>query len=55
MAAFLQDRIGFLEMSDLIADSLAKATFVPLPTLADLEDSDAETRRMAANWKRVNA
>jgi 1-deoxy-D-xylulose-5-phosphate reductoisomerase len=55
VAAFLQDRIGFLEMSDLIADSLAKATFVPLPTLEDLEASDAETRRHAATWKRVNA
>ncbi len=55
VAAFLQDRIGFLEMSDLIADSLAKATFVLLPTLEDLEASDAETRRLAATWKRVNA
>jgi 1-deoxy-D-xylulose-5-phosphate reductoisomerase len=55
VAAFLQDRIGFLEMSDLIGDSLAKATFVPLPTLEDLEASDAETRRMATTWKRVNA
>ncbi len=55
VAAFLQDRIGFMEMSDLIADSLAKATFVPLPTLEDLEASDAETRRLATTWKRVNA
>ena len=44
---FLQERIGFLEMSDLIADRLAKATFVPSPTLEDLEASDAETRRAA--------
>lgn len=47
VAAFLQDRIGFLEMSDLIADSLAKATFIPSPTLEELEATDAETRRMA--------
>jgi 1-deoxy-D-xylulose-5-phosphate reductoisomerase len=44
---FLQERIGFLEMSDLISDRLAKATFVPSPTLEDLEASDAETRRAA--------
>ncbi len=48
---FLQDRIGFLEMSDLIAERLAKATFVPRPTLEDLEASDAETRALARSWK----
>ena len=48
---FLQDRIGFLEMSDLVADRLAKATFVPRPTLDDLEASDAETRTLARAWK----
>ena len=50
---FLQDRIGFLEMSDLIEERLAKATFVPRPTLDDLEASDAETRAVAKNWKRT--
>lgn len=43
--AFLQERIGFLEMSDLIADRLAKATFVPNPDLEALVESDTETRR----------
>jgi len=43
--AFLQERIGFLEMSDLIADRLAKATFVPAPDLDALVASDEETRR----------
>ncbi len=45
--AFLHDRIGFREMSDLIADRLAKATFVSSPTLEELEASDAETRHAA--------
>ena len=45
--AFLQERIGFLEMSDLIADCMEKATFVTSPTLEDLEASDADTRRAA--------
>lgn len=44
---FLQDRIGFLEMSDLVEERLAKATFVPRPTLEDLVASDEETRRHA--------
>ncbi|HMQ75118.1 MAG TPA: 1-deoxy-D-xylulose-5-phosphate reductoisomerase [Flavobacteriales bacterium] len=47
---FLQDRIGFLEMSDLIEERLAKATFVPRPTLEDLVASDDETRRSARAW-----
>ena len=51
--AFLNERIGFLEMSDLIAHCLAKATFAPHPTLQDLEAIDSETRRLAANWKPV--
>jgi 1-deoxy-D-xylulose-5-phosphate reductoisomerase len=48
---FLQDRIGFLEMSDLIEERLAKSTFVARPTLDDLEASDAETRALARSWK----
>ncbi len=45
--AFLQGRVGFPGMSDLISNCLAKATFVPSPTLEALEASDAETRRAA--------
>lgn len=43
---FLQDRIGFLEMSDLIADTLNTVPFVAQPELAHLEASDAEARRV---------
>lgn len=45
--AFLQGHLSFLGMSDLVADRLAKATFVASPTLEALEASDAETRRAA--------
>jgi 1-deoxy-D-xylulose-5-phosphate reductoisomerase len=48
---FLKGRIGFLEMSDLIADLLTRATFVPRPTLDDLEATDAETRALASDRK----
>ena len=44
---FLRGQIGFLEMSDLIAHCMAKATFAPEPTLEVLEATDAETRRVA--------
>jgi 1-deoxy-D-xylulose-5-phosphate reductoisomerase len=48
---FLKGRIGFLEMSDLIGDLLTRATFVPRPTLDDLEATDAETRALASDRK----
>jgi len=44
---FLQERIGFLEMSDLVAHCLATLPHTAKPTLKDLEASDAETRRVA--------
>ncbi len=44
---FLDERIGFLEMSDLIAHTLEAVAFVPHPVLTDLEASDAESRRVA--------
>lgn len=44
---FLKDRIGFLEMSDLIEHCLARVSFVANPALTDLEASDAEARRVA--------
>ncbi len=44
---FLQDRIGFLEMSDLVAHCLTTVPHIHAPTLPDLEASDAEARRLA--------
>lgn len=45
--AFLNDKIRFLEMSDLIADCLAKVPHIAQPAYADYVQSDAETRRLA--------
>jgi len=47
VAAFLQDKIGFLNMSDLIADCMEKTTFVSSPTLDDYVLTNAETRILA--------
>jgi 1-deoxy-D-xylulose-5-phosphate reductoisomerase len=44
---FLQDRIGFLEMSDLVEHCLATVPFTAAPALSDLEATDAEARRVA--------
>ena len=47
VTAFLQDKIGFLNMSDLIANCMEKITFVSKPTLADYIATNEETRRLA--------
>lgn len=46
--AFLHDRIGFLEISEITESCLAKATFVQRPTYDDYVSTDTETRRLAA-------
>lgn len=43
--AFLEDRVGFLQMSDLIEDALAHIPYLESPTLEDYLQTDAETRR----------
>ena len=48
VAAFLRDGIGFLQMSDVIEKTMAKATFIPVPTYEDYVATDAEARRIAA-------
>lgn len=47
VAAFLQDRIGFLQMSDVIEETMAKATFQTSPLYEDYVNSDAEAREIA--------
>lgn len=48
--AFLNDKIGFLQMSDLIENTLAKTTFVQRPTIQDYIESDAEARKYAREF-----
>ncbi len=45
--AFLQDKIGFLQMSDLIENCMNKVTFIPQPSIDDYIQTDQETRRLA--------
>ncbi len=45
--AFLEDRIGFLEMSELIEELMNDVSFVSDPDLEALETSDKETRAKA--------
>ena len=45
--AFLNDKIGFLNMSDLIVDCMEKITFVPNPNLDDYVATNEATRILA--------
>lgn len=44
VAAFLNREVGFLEMSDLIEETLEKATFISHPSLEDYIGTDLESR-----------
>ena len=47
VAEFLKDRIGFLEMSELVEQCMTKTTFISNPTYEDYVNTDVETRRLA--------
>jgi len=44
VAAFLQDKLGFMEMSSIIEQSMDKIGFIASPSLDDLIQTDQETR-----------
>jgi len=44
VAEFLKDRIGFLQMSDIIENAMAKAEFIAKPTYDDYVKTDALVR-----------
>ncbi|MDQ3278326.1 MAG: 1-deoxy-D-xylulose-5-phosphate reductoisomerase [Bacteroidota bacterium] len=47
--AFLRNRIGFLDMTDVIEQTMQKVTFLKEPSLDDYLESDAEARHYAAD------
>lgn len=47
VAAFLDKRIGFLEMSDVIATCMDKIAYISSPTLHDYLQTDTESRQLA--------
>lgn len=46
--AFLKNKIGFLEMSEIIEQCLEKMTFIEKPSLQDYVDCNTETRLLAS-------
>ena len=45
--AFREGRCGFLQMSDVIAETMSKAAFIPNPTYENYVDTDKEARQIA--------
>ena len=46
--AFRKDKCRFLQMGDVIAETMQKVSFIPNPSLDDLLATDGEARRLAA-------
>lgn len=47
--AFLRNRIGFMDMTDIIEKTMQQVSFVPQPTLEQYFESDGEARHCAAD------
>jgi len=47
--AFLRNRIGFLDMTDLIEAAMNKVAYIENPTLSEYYESDAESRSLVAS------
>jgi 1-deoxy-D-xylulose-5-phosphate reductoisomerase len=47
--AFLRNRIGFLDMTDVIENTMQKVSYLQKPSLTDYLESDAEARHYAAD------
>jgi 1-deoxy-D-xylulose-5-phosphate reductoisomerase len=48
VAAFLQDKVSFLGMADVVAECLQQVPYLAAPTLADYAATDTEARRVAS-------
>ena len=47
--AFLRNRLGFLEMTEVIEQTMQKVSFLSTPSLEDYYESDGEARNFAAD------
>ncbi|CAN5300057.1 1-deoxy-D-xylulose-5-phosphate reductoisomerase [soil metagenome] len=45
--AFLEDKIGFLQIAEVVEETIAKSTFIAKPTIEDYVESDKEARKIA--------
>jgi len=49
VAAFLNQQLGFLEMSDLIEETLNRSKFIAKPVLEDYMETDQQARAFTEN------
>ena len=54
VAAFLQEKVSFLGMSEIIAQTMSRVAFLQQPTYDDYVATDAEARRVAAELLSIN-
>ncbi len=47
--AFLEDKVGFLQMSDVIEEAMDKVTYIAKPTLNNYIETDNETRAFTSS------
>lgn len=47
VAGFLEDKIGFLEMSEVVEQCMAKSPYIKVPSLDDYVETDQWTRAKA--------
>jgi 1-deoxy-D-xylulose-5-phosphate reductoisomerase len=47
--AFLRNRVGFLDMTEMIERTMQHVPFLESPTMEEYFDSDAEARNFAAS------
>jgi len=50
VAAFLKDKVGFLEMSDVIEKTMHKTSFIQAPSYEDYVQTDTEARYVAKEF-----
>ena len=55
VAAFLKERVGFLQMSDVIERTMQKVDFISAPTYEDYVATDAIARRVAEEFITQNS
>ena len=55
VAAFLKERVGFLQMSDVIERTMQKVDFISTPTYEDYVATDAIARRVAEEFITQNS
>ena len=48
--AFLKEKIGFLQMSNIIEKSLTACTYIAKPTLEDYVETDKQVRKQTHQW-----